>query len=64
MNNMKERLTKNTINKMFRDVLRNRFTGDKNRFGWYYVDLKNGKIATGSNLEELKEDIENKKESE
>jgi hypothetical protein len=61
---MGKRLTKNMINEIYKDVLRNRFTGDKNRFGWYYVDLKNGKVATGSNLEELKEDIETKKDSE
>jgi len=54
------RLTINKINELFNNVLKHRFYGDKDRFGRYYVDLKNGKLAIGYNLQELKEDIESK----
>lgn len=54
------KLTKKKINELFRDVLKHSFSGDKDRFGRYFVDLKKGGIAIGYNLEELKEDIERK----
>lgn len=45
------------LNEKYKEYLKGRITGDKNRFGWYTAVLKNGAVAIGSNLKELEESI-------